>query len=508
MILYLFLSLCFANIPTELKPTELNTPYKSLSYFLEKMNAYKKHKDPIYLQEAQRVLDLSTFPMITREEQGKLSALYLKEILDRIMVFENLKRTEYKDFWKVPGTDLKLEKNKSSEFVFSSDTIEKLKRYYRAVNNLPYLEGTGEGVNLRKMWGEHRIPIWLKKRIFGVELWQILGIVVGLFAGLLGKLFAAIFLKLLEKVSKKSKTSIDDQLLIASKRPASLLGACAIWYFVLISLRLDGILLNYISNLLQILVIISIIWFLYNSIEVFTKVLNKLLAKANFPVEEHLLTMMRKSIRTLVVILGILVTLQNLGINVMGLMAGLGLGGLAFALAAKDTAANLFGSLMILLDRPFKVGDSIVANGQEGVVEDIGLRSTRIRTFYKSLVSLPNAMLTNAHIDNMGQRLFRRYKTVLEMTYQSNALDLENYISDLRKYIQECPEMAKTGNYVSLNNLNASGIAILIYCFFDVPDWENELKAREKFIYAIMDLAKKNNLSFAYPSQSIYLEKA
>ena len=117
--------------------------------------------------------------------------------------------------------------------------------------------------------------------------------------------------------------------------------------------------------------------------------------------------------KIVLVVIGMIMILQSFGFSAVGIISGMGIGGIAIALAAQNTIANLFGSVTVLMDRPFVIGDWIVTNNIEGEVEVVGLRSTRIRTFYNSLVTVPNNVLTTAIIDNMGRRHFRRYKTML-----------------------------------------------------------------------------------------------
>ena len=133
----------------------------------------------------------------------------------------------------------------------------------------------------------------------------------------------------------------------------------------------------------------------------------------------------RTSVRLFVTFIAILFVLQNLDINVSSLIAGLGLGGLAIALAAQDTVRNLLGGVTIFADKPFEVGDWVVVDGVEGTVEAVGFRSTRVRTFYNSLISVPNGNLMDSGIDNMGQRRWRRYKTTLGVAYHTKPDQLQ-----------------------------------------------------------------------------------
>ena len=143
--------------------------------------------------------------------------------------------------------------------------------------------------------------------------------------------------------------------------------------------------------------------------------------------DDLLIPMVGKSLKVFVAVVGTIFTADNLNINVTNLLAGLGLGGLAFALAAKDLVGNFFGSLTILLDRPFHIGDWIIIGDVEGTVEQVGFRSTRVRTFYNSVITLPNALLTTTKVDNMGARRYRRMKTMLGITYDTSPEKIDEF---------------------------------------------------------------------------------
>ena len=176
---------------------------------------------------------------------------------------------------------------------------------------------------------------------------------------------------------------------------------------------------------------IGVFWILYGLVAPLERSLIKLTAKTESDLDDQLVPLVIKTSRIAIVILGLLTLIQELGINVFSLLAGLGVGGLAIALAAKDTAANFFGSLMILFDQPFKIGDWIKISDMEGTVEDIGFRSTRIRTFYDSQIIIPNSTVASSQIDNLGKRNFRRTVETLGLTYSTSKENLELFILSL-----------------------------------------------------------------------------
>ena len=164
-------------------------------------------------------------------------------------------------------------------------------------------------------------------------------------------------------------------------------------------------------------------------------------------------------------LIGGLFVLGNLGVNVTSLVAGLGLGGLAVALAAQDTIRNLLGGVTIFADRPFQVGDWVVVNDIEGTVEHVGFRSSRVRTFYNSVVTVPNARIVDTHVDNMGLRQWRRYKTTLGLAYQTTPDQVQAFVEGVRALIRSNPNMRKDYYIVEFHGFSAVTLDVLVYCF-------------------------------------------
>lgn len=218
--------------------------------------------------------------------------------------------------------------------------------------------------------------------------------------------------------------------------------------------------------------------------------------------QQQLVPLIRKSLKVLVVVLGSLLLIQSLGFNVISLLAGLGLGGLALALAAQDTAANFFGSLMILVDQPFRVGDLIKIGDTEGTVENIGFRSTRIRTFDRSLVTLPNSFVAKEKIDNLTLRDAFRIRHVLGFTYSTPTLTLTSYCEELRKDLSLDPKILKDDIRVYFQELGDFNLQVLVQIYV-TPMTVLEFSAfRHDILIQIMNLAEKRGLDFAFPTQT------
>jgi MscS family membrane protein len=224
------------------------------------------------------------------------------------------------------------------------------------------------------------------------------------------------------------------------------------------------------------------------------------------PTDEHLVPIFAKIINVVIITAGIIQILSIFYVNVTALIAGLSIGGLAIALAAQETVKNLIGSMMIYADRPFKIGDLVTVGTVTGVIEDIGFRSTRIRTLDTTLVSVPNGNLMNETIDNLGDRKQRRYNTMINIVYNTPPQLVENFIVGLREIATTYPEIDKENIYIHLNNLGPSSLDIIFMIYFNTHEWPKELIWREEIIMSILDLAKTLGVQFANPSSSIAIE--
>jgi MscS family membrane protein len=203
---------------------------------------------------------------------------------------------------------------------------------------------------------------------------------------------------------------------------------------------------------------------------------------------------------------------QNLGYSVAGLIASLGLGGAAIALASQDTIANLFGSVMILADKPFKVGDWVKGDGFEGIVEEIGFRSTRIRTFAQTVENVPNKLLASVRVENVDRRRdpglnVRRVEMNVGVTYRTTAEQMERTLEAIRSILKEDPGVdQRMFQLVSFTDFGDSALTIYLYYFSDKADWAYHLGVRERVNLKIMRALEELGVQVAFPTRSIYIE--
>ncbi len=250
---------------------------------------------------------------------------------------------------------------------------------------------------------------------------------------------------------------------------------------------------------------LSGVWAAYRLVDIVAIYLLRRALRTESKLDDALVPLIPRTLKIFVTVIGFVFIADNINVDISSLLAGLGLGGLAFALAAKDMVQNLFGSVTVLMDRTFSVGDWIIVGGVEGSVERIGFRSTRIRTFYNSVVTVPNSKFITADVDNMGERRYRRLSCKLSLTYDTPPDRIEAFCEGVRELIRQHPYMRKDYYQVYLNEFAASSLNVLLYVFWETPEWNTELRERHRFMLDILRLAKRLGVEFAFPTQTLYM---
>ena len=243
----------------------------------------------------------------------------------------------------------------------------------------------------------------------------------------------------------------------------------------------------------------------FRGVDIFTDVLKRRAELTESRLDDQLVPLTNSALKIATLVIGMLFILGNLGINITSLIAGLGLGGLAVALAAQDTFRNLLGGVTIFADRPFQVGDWVVVGNIEGTVEYVGFRSARVRTFYNSVVTVPNARMVDTYVDNMGLRQWRRYKATLGVAYHTTPDQMQAFTEGIRALIRANPSMRKDYYIVEFLDFGATSLEILVYCFITAPDWNAELRTRHVVNLDIMRLAEELGVEFAFPTQTLHV---
>ena len=348
---------------------------------------------------------------------------------------------------------------------------------------------------------------WMNEMTFGVAAWKWLVLIGVTAAGIVFFSFFRYMARKLKKLSvfqKKPKSFISYYARMPIETALAWIFITLIWSFTLDALELPVRLDKYLAITVKIIFSLNLLRLAYIAMDALGEVVKDYTAKTPSTMDDYLAPMAVKTAKILVVVLGVLIVLQNFGVNVMSLLAGLGLGGLAFALAAQDAAKNLIGSVMILLDRPFSIGDAVKINDVEGSIESIGFRSTRIRTVYNSLVTIPNSTMASEKIDNMGARPYRRIRQVLGLHYDTPPELIEQFCARVKYLISQEPAVAQDTIIVAFNGFADSTLNVLVNFHLAVFDANEEMKLQQKIFCEILSTAKEMGVIFAYPTQTVY----
>jgi len=347
---------------------------------------------------------------------------------------------------------------------------------------------------------------FLAKSIFGIPLGNLIAaILVLLLFLLLRRFFTFIIMGTLQKLAKHTETYYDDKIISSLKRPVS-------FAFVVIGLHLFFTLIFWetpiIKNILNSLIVFDIFWAILAIADALRGLFHKTTARFHSDLSREMGDFILKIVKILIAGVGLGAMLQVWGINVTALIASLGLGGLAFALAAKDTASNLFGSFALLADKSIRIGEWIKVGDTEGVVEAIGMRTTKIRSFEKSLITVPNQLVANTPIENYSRRGIRRIKLRIGLTYGTTSTQVSKIVEEIKTMLHSHENISsKDTLLVNFESFGDSALNIFIYTFTSTANWEKYLDIREDIHYKIMKIVEENNASFAFPSQSIYVEQ-
>ncbi len=342
--------------------------------------------------------------------------------------------------------------------------------------------------------------------IFNLYIWReiLIALAIFLIFVFIRKLFARYIFNFLLNMARKTGAEINISILNCFERPFRAFIVVLGFYLALTYLPLNEYQDVIVTKFFRASIIAFITWGFYNITG--GGLFEEFREKVDIDLDEILIPFLSKVIRVIVVALGLSVIAQELGYDVSGFIAGLGLGGLAFALAAQDALSNIFGGIVIITDKPFSIGDWIYTPSVEGTVEDITFRSTRVRTFAKSLVTVPNSTLANEPITNWTKMGKRRITFPLGVTYTTSREKLQNCVDRIREMLETHPDVHKEVIFVRFDNFNDSSLDIFIYFFTITTNWGEFLAVKEDTNFKIMEILEDEGVSVAFPSRSLYFE--
>ena len=348
--------------------------------------------------------------------------------------------------------------------------------------------------------------VWFEG-IFGINASEIIiGLIIFLVFYVLRRLFARLLIKRLSKIVLKSKNKIDDTIISVIESPLKFLPVVIGFFIASSYVDFSSNVQNFIDLVNRSLITIFIFWLLHQLVIPFSFLIKKFEEKISKPLVDWTL----RGLKILIIILGTVAILELWGIKVGPVIAGLGLLGVAVALGAQDLFKNLISGIMILMERRFTIGDAILVSGEvEGVVEQIGFRSTLVRRFDSTPVMVPNYKFAEQSVTNHTRRHHRRIRWLIGLEYRTSVDQLKNIRDAIQKLIIENASFAKnanTGFFVRVDSFSDSSIDMLVQAFTETNDWGEYLKIKEELAVNIINIIENNNAGFAFPSQSIYVE--
>jgi len=478
------------------------------------------------MADAISTLDMSNYSPIVREILGR----YFSVMIYRIIKAEHKEISELSsdptmlqpqilfiepNVGSIVIDDVIDKKTNSIGWKFTKKTLERLPHIYRTYaknkNTDPVagLEHLAYPIVIDD-WIYNNYPFF-SKVYFSIELWKwiaviiILAIAIGIYK--LSKYILMPIYSFLKNhiFREKSRRAIYYCIL-----PIRLILVVSwLWYTIGITAQYPYTRLPLIYTL-GIMTDILILWAFWVILRVSSQIIiGKIIASKSTRITRSILIVdiVSKILQILVIIIGIYYGAMELGFDSAHILTAFGIGSIAIALAGKDTIENFFGTIMITLESPIRLNDWIIVDNYEGTVEKIGLRSTRVRTFKDSVITVPNAKFITTPVNNMGMRTYRRYDTMIGIEYNTPSAHIRDFIEGISNIIKTSVYTRKDYYIIRLNEFGEHSIEVLVYMFFETPDWEMELEAREDFIFKILALAEQLDIEIAIPSSTVFLGK-
>lgn len=498
---------------------KLKSPAQTMRTFIEAMDRIKKGSSSSF-DEAILTIDLSEIDPALKQLTGKITSERLINTIDRIakISYGHIPTYSIGPKWyfrkqtvsvgnDTHDVEIAIAKTADGVWKFSPETVSSIENFYSSVAQLRVVEGVTEYRNWRSQIKD-RMPAWTSEEFLTLKKGQWLGLLVLFFISLafmtLVRFLATTYLSYKVNQQFLDFKAVDQ---FKSTRPFGLLAFALTWMIGIRFLEFDIGTFEFFGRASYIMTAFFMVWSALKVVDYVSLHFEKLAESTSNKFDDVLVPMLKKTSKVLVVAFGAILIAHSLTFDVASILAGLGIGGVAIALAAKDTISNLFGSVTVLMDRPFQIGDYVsLEKTLEGTVEQVGFRSTRIRTPYNSLVTLPNSVLANMAIDNYGMRRVRRYKTFVQLEYSTPLAKIEEFCERLRYLIQLNPLIQKDNAIVSLYEMSSSSIDIMVTVFIVTEELKIELAERHKFISDILKLAAEMKVAFAYPTQTVVLE--
>ena len=516
-----------------LAPPDRSSPRATLKTFLDSMNkaveAVKRgHRDEVrsLIEPAIGCLNLEKEAPYLSHVVGFSSALCLKEVLDRIEIpadedipDEKTIQTQKISSWTIPYTEITIAAVKggssTGRFLFTSDTVRNAEAFYYKVEKLPYRPGTGGGALYKQLVSTagviipkgiiDRLPHWARTEMYGQAVWQWIGMALYLFIGVgIVLLIYHYSRKTFALLDRKSNSHMERHAFGLILPVTLILFAKAGLWFMVFGLHIITPDVYFaVAYVLALVIYLGAVWFIG---ALLNRVADLIITMGGFASGNMDIQLIRLGFQILTVIVVVIAIIQlgsRLGLPTYSLVTGLGIGGIAVALAGREALSNLIGTLMIILDRPFKIGDYIdLSDGQRGAVVEVGFRSTRIRTRDDILISIPNSVMANTKMINESAPVsMSRIRIKVGVAYGSDLHKVDRILVGVAEHNETV--LADPAPRIRFRSFGDSALDFELLCWIDLP----ELRGRtiHQLNWAIHDEFQKQGIEMPFPQRDVHI---
>jgi MscS family membrane protein len=499
-----------------------NSYMKSDRLYLTSEEEKKLDAQKIQISNAKRTLNLSETSDALAQKVALDKVLELAEILARIDIPPNdeipdekeMAKVEFKN-WTIPGTEITLVRvdkgTRAGEYLFSTETVENLSTFYQRVKHESYKTAAIAGIYNSYHYGTNglravipyrwtlNLPDALTYILMDQPIWRWIGIFIVFF-------FTIATIAYIHGITKRWRDKkTGDEYKIRKHWTKLVWPTCLLIFIPFVigilehNLRVSELMFATFTILLWTIFTLSGAWVVWSGGNLIAEAIVQSRQLFSGSIDSQLIRLALRLTSFLFAIGILIVGAQRLGIPAYSILTGLGVGGITIAFAAKDSVANLIGSLVIMFEKPFRVGHWIKAGDAEGVIESVGFRSTRIRTFHNSVLSVPSDMLANTIVDNMGMRQFRRTRNIFYIKFNTSPQKIENFIAEIKNIVNNGKFTSSENIQIAFKGFASHGLEILVNFFLEVPDLATELIERQKIMMSILKLAEQMEIEFAQP---------
>ena len=498
--LVLFLLLSFHLLGQSSKQNNLNNPENALwvhMYYLQPETNNPSQTTKLFPQVKDKNQAIKLARQLKQVYDGQGLYIYLDNVPnDPNYIDSTSQKNIYYPFAKaLPEVYLI---KRYGQWVYSEQTVHSIPQLHQKVFPL----GANFFVDL--------LPAVGQKSLFGIMLWQYIGMgillcIVLLIRIILKRLVAPIVRKYMLKITPGHLA--DERLIKGISQNISNLILLQLLRIGIPALQLQPKVTSFLNTSIRILTTLFIILIALKIIDILMNFMRSASKRTKGKMDDQLVPLLDIGLKVIVIALGVLQIMSIFGTNITALLAGVSIGGLALALAAQDTVKNLFGSAMIFMDKPFRIGDYVLFGGIEGTVVEVGFRTTRVRTMDSSIISVPNGNIVNDSIENKGIRVYRIYNTVLGLTYDTPAQKIEPFIEALNQMLKQVEQVEFGTQLIYFTEFGPSSLNIVFRVRLHANTFEDELRIKQILNLNIMKIAEDMQVQFAFPSTSVYIEK-